>query len=131
MLGVTYRGKLSGMTKHTKNYPPGKFGWVDYLPYPPTCTSIKTYSDILHNGLKEEAVCATIRAAKQVPNTTSTEDVEQCATPAWNVVEIPYKSTVKHNPLRSEFGGTNSPHYSKSAQIRNNKIEKIYLNFTG
>ena len=40
MLGVTYRGKLSGMTKHTKNYPPAKFGWVDYLPYPPTCTSI-------------------------------------------------------------------------------------------
>ena len=40
MLGVTYRGKLSGRTKHTKNYPPEKFGWVDYLPYPPTCTSI-------------------------------------------------------------------------------------------
>ena len=51
MLGVTYRGKLSGMTKHTKNYPPEKFGWVDYLPYPPTCTSI----GILRNTLDFES----------------------------------------------------------------------------
>ena len=52
MLGVTYRGKLSGMTKHTKNYPPGKFGWVDYLPYPPTCTSIEFTSFSLQKWIR-------------------------------------------------------------------------------
>ena len=46
---------------------------------PGISAAIKTYSDIVHNGLKEEAVCAAIRAAKQVPNTSSTEDLEQCA----------------------------------------------------
>ena len=69
---------------------------------------MKTYSSIVQNGLREEATCAAIRFASQIPDMPDETIVQNSATQAWKAIKIPYKNTVKRNPLRSERGGTSA-----------------------